>query len=71
LKEEVPTNLRLLCQALIGKPVSEIDFSHNAFGPSGMPSFDFYLEQSPQITNLSVVNGGLGPEGGKLLATAL
>ena len=47
LKEEVPVNLKVLCSAIIDKPVESIDFSHNAFGPSGVPGFDFYLEANP------------------------
>lgn len=71
LKEEIPVNLKALLEGVAGKNLEEVDFSDNAFGPSGVPGFDFFLKSTPSITVLRMINCGLGPMGGKALADCL
>ena len=60
-KEELPLSLKALCTALLEKPVTQLNLSHNAFGPTGLPGCDFFLVQTPTITELEITNCGLGP----------
>ena len=71
LKEEIPVNLKALLQGVTGKNLEEVDLSDNAFGPSGVPGFDFFLKATPSIKVLRMINCGLGPMGGKALADCL
>lgn len=48
--------------------VEELDLSDNAFGPIGVPGFGPYLEKASKLRVLKLMNDGLGPEGGKLVA---
>jgi hypothetical protein len=43
----VPINLKELLVGIEGKPVTWIDLSDNAYGPTGVAGFDFYLEGAP------------------------
>jgi len=71
LKEEIPVNLKALLEGVAGKDIDEVDLSDNAFGPSGIPGFDFFLKSTPSIKKLRMINCGLGPMGGAALANCL
>jgi Ran GTPase-activating protein 1 len=71
LKEEIPENLKALLQGICGKELTYVDFSDNAFGPAGVPGFDFFLKETPSIKVLKMINCGLGPSGGTSLAECL
>lgn len=71
MKDELYLCLKELCTPLMDKSLVMLDLSHNAFGPSGIPGFDFLLEQSQSLKSLRVMNCGLGPTGGKALAEAM
>ena len=71
LKVEIPVNLKALLEGISGKNIEEVDLSDNAFGPSGVPGFDFFLKSTPSIKVLKMINCGLGPMGGKALADCL
>lgn len=71
LKEEIPENLKALLEGIKGKEIEEVDFSDNAFGPAGVPGFDFFLKSTPSIKVLKMINCGLGPMGGTSLSECL
>lgn len=71
LKEEIPENLKALLQGIVGKDIDYVDLSDNAFGPSGVPGFDFFIKSTPSIKVLKMINCGLGPFGGPKLAECL
>lgn len=60
-----------MIDAIIGKPIRELDLSHNAFGPDGVNAYTHLLEKCHTLEVLNVTNCGLGPAGGKLLAEAM
>ena len=69
--DELPASLEVMIRALMKKEIQYIDLSHNAFGPAGIKSFDFFLKEMKSLTTLKVTNCGLGPEGGEMIAEAL
>ena len=71
LKADLPKSLAVLVKALVGKKITFLDLSDNAFGPIGVQSFDFLLKGCPTIKELHIENNGLGPEGAEMVANAL
>lgn len=55
----------------MGKELQHLNLSDNAFGPTGIKSFDFLLKSTPSLKTFKVTNCGLGPEGGEMIAQAL
>lgn len=51
--------------------IEELDLSDNAFGPIGVPGFGPFLEKAHNLKVLKLMNDGLGPEGGRLVAQSL
>lgn len=51
--------------------ITKLNLSHNAFGPIGIPGFDFLLEKQSSLKELYLINDGLGPKGGEMIAEAL
>ncbi|XP_051858797.1 ran GTPase-activating protein [Drosophila nasuta] len=75
LKSEIPLALQHLGAGLIaaGAKLTVLDLSDNALGPNGMRGLEEFL-RSPVLYSLQELylnNCGLGPEGGRMLATAL
>jgi len=48
-----------------------LNLAHNAFGPIGIPGFDFFLTEMTNLKYLNLENDGLGPEGSSMVANAL
>ena len=71
LKEDLPISLKLMIDAIIGKPIEHFDVSHNAFGPQGVASFEHFLAQASHLKYLDVSNCGLSPVGGQMIAKGL
>jgi Ran GTPase-activating protein 1 len=63
--------LKALLEGLVGKDITYVDLSDNAFGPSGVPGFDFFFKATPSIKVLRMINCGLGPMGGTSLSECL
>lgn len=55
----------------IDNKIVSLNLSHNAFGPIGIPGFDFLLSSLSSLKVLKLENDGLGPEGSRLVAEAL
>jgi Ran GTPase-activating protein 1 len=51
--------------------IIHLNLSDNAFGPRGIPAFDFLLKAMSSLKTLKITNCGLGPEGGEMIAAAL
>ena len=64
LRSNLPPSLKLLIDAIMDKPIVELNVSHNAFGPDGVQSFVAFLETCPSLESFNVTNCGLGPQGG-------
>lgn len=64
-------NLKALLEGLVGKDITYVDLSDNAFGPSGVPGFDFFFKATQSIKVLKMINCGLGPMGGTSLSECL
>lgn len=71
LKEDLPISLKYLMEALLNKNIKFIDLSDNAFGPTAIPSFDFFLKEIKTLEYLELENNGLGPEGAESVCEAL
>lgn len=71
LKDELPSSLRYLIESIQDKNILILNLSDNAFGPSGVAAFDFYLRSTTTLKELYIENCGLGPEGGESVAKAL
>jgi len=71
LRSNLPPSLKLMIDAIMDKPIVELDVSHNAFGPDGVQSFVAFLETCPTLESFNVTNCGLGPIGGKMIAEAI
>ena len=71
LKEDLPISLKYLVEALLDKKITFLDLSDNAFGPTAIPSFDFFLEKTKYLEHLELENNGLGPEGAEMVCNAL
>jgi Ran GTPase-activating protein 1 len=69
--DELPGSLEVLMRAIMGNKIEHANLSDNAFGPAGIKSFDFFLQQMSSLQTLKVTNCGLGPEGGEMIAQAL
>lgn len=65
---ELPGSLEVLIRAIMTNEVEHLNLSDNAFGPAGIKTFDFLLEQMSSLKTLKVTNCGLGPEGGEMIA---
>jgi Ran GTPase-activating protein 1 len=59
--DELPGSLKVLVEALMFKKVEHLNLSDNAFGPRGVPSFDFFLRDVSTLQSLRISNCGLGP----------
>ncbi len=71
LKEDLPISLKYLVESLLDKKITFLDLSDNAFGPTAIPSFDFFLEKAKYLEHLELENNGLGPEGAEMVCNAL
>lgn len=71
LKSEIPKSLTGLIEAIQDKNIIVLNLSDNAFGPSGVSAFDFYLKTNTTLKELYLENNGLGPEGASSVALAL
>ena len=71
LKEDLPISLKYLMEAISNKKISFLDLSDNAFGPTAIPSFDFFLRTCTNLEYLELENNGLGPEGAEMVCNAL
>ena len=71
LKEDLPISLKYLMEAISNKKISFLDLSDNAFGPTAIPSFDFFLKICTNLEKLQLENNGLGPEGAEMVCNAL
>ena len=71
LRSDLPNSLKILMNGLNPKIVTDLNLSHNAFGPDGVRSFEEFLTKADNLKKLNVTNCGLGPVGGKMIADAL
>ena len=71
LKEDLPISLKYLMEALSDKKINFLDLSDNAYGPTAIPSFDFFLKKTKYLEHLELENNGLGPEGAEMVCQAL
>ena len=71
LKEDLPISLKFLMESLLDKNITYLDLSDNAFGPTAINSFNFFLEKNKSLKELYLENNGLGPEGGEEVANSL
>ena len=71
LKEDLPISLKYLMESLSNKNINFLDLSDNAFGPTAIPSFDFFLKVATNLEHLELENNGLGPEGAEMVCNAL
>lgn len=71
LKEDLPISLKYLMESLMNKNISFLDLSDNAFGPTAIPSFEFFLREAKSLEHLELENNGLGPEGAEMVCNAL
>ena len=71
LKEDLPISLKYLMEAISTKKITFLDLSDNAFGPTAIPSFDFFLRTCTNLEALKLENNGLGPEGAEMVCNAL
>ena len=71
LKEDLPISLKYLMEAISNKKIEFLDLSDNAFGPTAIPSFDFFLRTCTNLESLELENNGLGPEGAEMVCNAL
>ena len=71
LKEDLPISLKYLMEAISSKKISFLDLSDNAFGPTAIPSFEFFLRSCTNLEHLELENNGLGPEGAEMVCNAL
>lgn len=62
-KEELPKCLKFLLEAVIDKPIKELDLSNNALGPTAAPGYEFFFKGNKTLENLYLDNDGLGPIG--------
>ncbi|KAJ3511251.1 hypothetical protein NLJ89_g4211 [Agrocybe chaxingu] len=70
--EEVPPAISSICDALLTCPrLVELDLSDNAFGSRVAPALVPLLSGHTGIQVLKLNNNGLGPEGGRIVASAL
>lgn len=60
-----------MLEPFLENKLSKLNLSHNAFGPIGIPGFDFLLEKQSTLKELYLINDGLGPKGGEMVAEAL
>jgi Ran GTPase-activating protein 1 len=71
LKEDLPKSLSELMNAILDKKIRILDLSDNAFGPTAIHSFDFFLKATATLEELYLENNGLGPEGAEMVADSL
>jgi Ran GTPase-activating protein 1 len=71
LKEDLPISLKYLMEAISTKKIQFLDLSDNAFGPTAIPYFDFFLRTCTNLEILELENNGLGPEGAEMVCGAL
>ena len=71
LKEDLPISLKYLMEVISNKKISFLDLSDNAFGPTAIPSFDFFLRTCTNLEKLQLENNGLGPEGAEMVCNSL
>ena len=70
-RKDLPPALKLMIDAIIDKPIVELNLRDNAFGPDGVNAYVAFLEKCPTLEVLNVTNCGLGPIGGEMLAAAI
>lgn len=72
LREEIPDSIKALTDGLLGKKVSELDMSDNAFGPDGIKGWENFVRNcSSDLKVLKINNCGISPLGGEMIAAAL
>ena len=71
LKEDLPISLKYLMESITDKKITYLDLSDNAFGPTAIKSFNFFLEKNITLKELHLENNGLGPEGSEEVANSL
>lgn len=72
LKTEIPPALDAFVEALEDKELlSEVDLSHNAFGPAGAKPLMRLIVNNRNVQVLKLHNNGLGIEGARLISLAL
>jgi Ran GTPase-activating protein 1 len=71
LRSEIPKSLTYFAENLIGKNITHLSLSDNAFGEDGLRPIIPLLKSLSSLHSLSLNNTGLGPSGGILLANAL
>lgn len=60
-----------MLEPFLKNQIRVLKLSHNAFGPIGVPGFDFLIESQSTLKELYLINDGLGPKGGEMVAEAL
>ena len=68
---ELPSSLEALVRSIIQNKIVHLNLSDNAFGPRGIPAFDFLFKAMPSLKTLKISNCGLGAEGGEMIAASL
>ena len=58
-------------EAISTKKIIFLDLSDNAFGPTAIPSFEFFLRTYTNLQILELENNGLGPEGAEMVCNTL
>ena len=71
LKEDLPISLKYLMEAISTKKIIFLDLSDNAFGPTAIPSFEFFLRTCTNLEILELENNALVPEGAEMVCNAL
>ena len=71
LRAELPKSLQVMARALLPKQLIEVDLSDNAFSPDWIKAFECLLKEDTNMRIIKVINCGLGPEGGEMIADAL
>ena len=56
LKEDLPISLEFLMKAIMDKKIKFLDLSDNAFGPTAIHSFDFFLKENETLEEKNMIN---------------
>ena len=61
--EELPKCIKFLLEGLIDIPITELNLSDNALGPTAAPGYEFFFEKNKTLKKLYMDNCGMGPIG--------
>ena len=61
--EELPKCLKFILEAIIDKPIKELNLSDNALGPTAAPGYDLFFKSNKTLEKLYLNNCGMGPIG--------